>query len=42
MPLIIPAFWRQGQADHCEFETMLVYIASSLIARAESSTKTSK
>ena len=31
---LIPALGRQRQADLCEFETSLVYRASSRIARA--------
>ena len=32
--LLIPALVRQRQADLCEFEAILVYRASSRIARA--------
>ena len=32
--ILIPAFGRQRQADLCEFETSLVYRASSRTARA--------
>lgn len=30
----IPELWRQKQVDHYEFETGLVYILSSMPARA--------
>ena len=33
MPLV-PALWRQRQADLCEFEASLVYRVGSRIARA--------
>jgi hypothetical protein len=32
--LLVPALARQRQADICEFEVSLVYIASSRTARA--------
>jgi hypothetical protein len=39
---LIPALWRQRQADLCEFEASLVYQISSRTARATQRTPVSK